>query len=68
VKRRRQRPSLKRGAPLIVPSGGTKARDQTLLGLNAVSTHGAPAMKGLVLWLVGIPIPIIILLYLFTPL
>jgi hypothetical protein len=27
---------------------------------------GGPAMKGILLWLIGIPIPIIILLYLFN--
>ena len=28
--------------------------------------NGAPPMKGILLWLIGIPIPIIILLYIFN--
>lgn len=30
------------------------------------ATHGECAMKGVLLWLIGIPIPIIILLYIFN--
>ena len=28
--------------------------------------HGAAPMRGILLWLIGLPIPIIILLYLFN--
>jgi hypothetical protein len=34
-------------------------------GLQIKFLHGDQGMRGVLLWLIGIPIPIIILLYLF---
>ena len=36
------------------------------LGRHTLHHHGATPMKGILLWLIGIPIPIIILLYIFN--
>ena len=36
------------------------------IGFACVTRERAPAMRGILLWAIGIPIPIIILLYLFV--
>jgi hypothetical protein len=35
------------------------------IGFACVIRERAPAMRGILLWVIGIPIPVIILLYLF---
>lgn len=32
---------------------------------HGTATRGTPTLRGILLWLIGIPIPVIILLYLF---
>jgi hypothetical protein len=53
------------------PSGGGCASGEPpraqIRSNGAFTSHSeAPPMKGILLWLIGIPIPIIILLYLFN--
>jgi hypothetical protein len=45
---------------------GSKAREPTPLNSVDGRNLGGVTMRGVLLWLVGIPIPIIILLYLFN--
>jgi hypothetical protein len=46
-------------------AAGTCARKQRCSGVRHATTGGY-AMRGILLWFLGIPIPIIILLYLFN--
>jgi hypothetical protein len=50
-------------ASIIVQPGWNDWPDCTFK--NDRKLRGRPAMRGILLWLIGIPIPIIILLYLF---
>jgi hypothetical protein len=36
------------------------------MGVGRVTCPGASSMRGILLWAIGIPIPVIILLYLFN--
>jgi hypothetical protein len=49
----------------LLQSAGTKNAGQCFIKINHFS-GGVRSMRGVLLWLVGIPIPIIILLYLFN--
>ena len=55
---------LRRGAALPVPPGGRNL--YTRAAFSTVTTPHAwrSDMKGILLWMIGIPIPIIILIYL----
>jgi hypothetical protein len=47
-------------------AGCRQRRDQPPLAYDGWSMTGDKVMRGILMWLIGIPIPIIILLYLFN--
>jgi hypothetical protein len=48
-----------------VSIGGTEIRLRTLSGTNHIKRGGFPMGRGILLWLLGVPIPVIILILLF---